>query len=262
MRLPAYKRHSLALFALIVVALLVIAGLTLYFVQNHTPGNDTVESLSAELPIKEASAPSDDLAKVPLYPNAVPVELPPNERVPGALDFHVTANSGDIQTFYDNALPKNGWSLYYTWAPNVLEYIWQDPKLALPYLIHLTIFLDQGDVLLPPTVTDVNLHIWREPDPNDVPLMNGAQSIQSKDDVLTSQTDVGLSRKDNVRTVTYLVDGKPDDVLAYYETMLPTYGWTVDNPDQPSSPTFREGITYHYYSSDYNGDGGPVQAPL
>ena len=174
MRLNSNRRRSVAVIAFILALVLLLLALSWAFSLFRAPGsaNNMSDSLAAVL----TSVPREDLSKVPIYPNATPVELPPNERGPGALDFHVTANSGDIQTFYENALPKNGWSHYFTWATNDVEYVWQDPKLALPYLVHLKIFLDQGNVLLPPTVTDVNMHIRREPDPNNIPLMTGAQA--------------------------------------------------------------------------------------
>ncbi len=250
MRHFIHSRRNIVIAAAVLVLLLVSAGLTLRFAQqNQQPkNNDTPQSLAA-------GVASEDMAKIPIYPNAIPVELPSNERVSGALDYTVEAYRQDVLVFYQNALPNKGWSLYYTWTPSELEYIWQDPNLSLPYLLHLVVDLDQGNVLVPPA--DLYIRIWREPDPNNIQLLNDAQNVQTKDEVMVSQTDVGLSRSDNVRTISYLTGHKPEDILTFYSNILPLYGWTIDNPDEPSEPNFHgglhEGTTYHYYSSD----GGP-----
>ena len=211
--------------------------------------NNTTEALPVSV---SPTLPDEDMAKLPVFPNALPMDLPPNQQVPGALAFSISAYSGDVLTYYQTELPKKGWSLYDTYAPISLEYTWEDANLALPYLLHLALYA-QDDVVSPqPKDTILYLHLWREPDPNNISVLDDAHNLQTHDAV-AEDIELGSTIRTDERIITYLTGHSIEEAVSYYEMLLPKNGWLKTSSLHPPPPSLSDGTTYYYSSTAHTG---------
>jgi hypothetical protein len=76
----------------------------------------------------------------------------------------------------------------------------------------------------------------RVPDPNNLPIYPGAQSISTRDNIFVVSKDNGNGQFIEAGTTVvgkftdYQTNARPDEVLDFYKTVMPNYGWPAPTP--------------------------------
>lgn len=217
------------------VILLVIGAVSITFIQaKHTQLAQEVSITAAAIPEMVAKLP--DIEHIPFYPDALVTKAtftyngqvrPMGDLTNDSADsFHIvyeiSAGSDAVSRFYQDALPKNGWSQN-DGNEQVGLYTWTDPTTSIPWRLSLEVVIG---LTFDDARTLVNLEYQRYPNlEGGLPVYSDARQVEEAE----SQPKSTPSQAGNipVRLIdkTYLTGAKLQDIADFYNQELPAYGW-------------------------------------
>jgi len=162
-----------------------------------------------------------DAENVPLYPDGRKVD---KNKVYDSdwrrTRYNTVASIDDVMGFYKAQLPKQGWVLereqaYVGGFRGWLFYEWEDSAQVLPWNLELEIYIEQ----LQNGELHVNQTLDRVPNLGRIPLYSDATQVQ------TRQVPSSWRRQYVERHIAYITNANPEDVVAYYRTVLPQCDW-------------------------------------
>jgi hypothetical protein len=165
---------------------------------------------------------------VPIFPGAKTVDVSDDAKSirMGHVEYHAdvpNATFEQVTAFYREWLAEAGWVVVRE-NPNekkdeswTVDVIWNNKSDGPPTRRYMLL----GVQIVPPGRTEehVEVHIWHQrwPEPLKLPIISGAQQVQSTWEKHPALTDL--------RVTTFLVDVPPAAVEDYYKDLLPQYGW-------------------------------------
>lgn len=189
-----------------------------------------------------------------VYPGAVDVSH--DKQHPedwSAMSFSTDAPATDVLRFYSDYLFQNHWvldpskkigiSTESVAGPDAFSqtdaYVWRDRANRTPWTLALTLSV-QETALTPPKRSKVIVVLNRIPSLTNLPPYPGAEQIRYVTEPPSSYEDVGDRR------TTYVTGATPEQVIAFYQGVLPQCGWHAD----PDSVTGANVLHYRWSIKD------------
>lgn len=191
---------------------------------------------------------------LPVYPSAVDVshdKQHPEDRA--ALSFSADAPAADVLKFYNDYLFQNRWSVDQSSkvaiAPKPVNepisflqtdaYVWRDRANSVPWTLALTLSIQEVGAA-PATRSNVTMVLNRIPSLTNLPPYPDAEQVLYVTKPPTTYEEVGDRR------TTYVTHATPEQVMAFYQGVLPQCGWQAD----PGSVTGANVLHYTWSMKD------------
>ncbi len=172
-----------------------------------------------------------DAMVIPLYPNAENAEsfdsnLPSQS---SRVKFFTGDSLAQISAFYDAVLGKIGWTHDSTeqrsnWLGK--SFRWPDEQGQLPFRLILNVtaadecYLDVGGSRSAQGKRCVETGILKQPLAGRIPMYPGAENVRV--------TDKANSLAFFTRSLDFETGASPEEILDFYKTRLPAFGWSLD----------------------------------
>ncbi|MEO8286648.1 MAG: hypothetical protein ABI670_09455 [Chloroflexota bacterium] len=204
------------------------------------------------MPARQESAlstmyPGRDLEYLPIYPGADEPNTESNdlnERYNNSTRRYFTyyppasVSIDQLVDFYREALPDNGWSPVWHGIPDgpfksnpantyPVYYTWTDLQGLTPVHFYLNMILGITEIDRTHRRTYVYMEYGRYADIESMPVYTGTTTVQRQCIYQPQPVDPhGDSKPHTIITTTYVTTASPDEVADFYNSVLPTFGWT------------------------------------
>jgi hypothetical protein len=195
-----------------------------------------------------------DAETLPEYPGAVDVshdKQHPEDQA--ALSFSADAPAADVLKFYSDYLFQNHWSVdpfskvgiatrlvnETVTPPQTNAYLWRDRANRVPWTLALTLSVQEVGAA-PATQSNVAMVLNRIPSLTNLPPYPDAEQVLYVTKPPITYEEVGDRR------TTYVTRATPEQVLAFYQSVLPQCGWQAD----PGSVTSANVLHYTWSMKD------------
>ena len=182
------------------------------------------------------------------------------------MSFSADAPAADVLKFYSDNLFQNQWVLDPSKKVGISTesvsrsdafsqteaYVWRDKTNRVPWTLALTLSV-QETALTSPKRSKVIVVLNRIPSLTNLPPYPDAEQVLYVTKPPTTQQEIGDRR------TTYVTSASPEQVLAFYQNVLPQCGWQAD----PASVRSANVLHYkwsvesmHFTSPDIVGEAG------
>lgn len=173
---------------------------------------------------------------LPVYPGAVDVSHDKQHSEDwAALSFSADAPAADVLKFYNDYLFQNRWSVDQSSKVAIATkpvnepvtflqtdaYVWRDRGNSVPWTLALTLSVQEVGAA-PATKSNIAMVLNRIPSLTNLPPYPDPEQVLYVTKPPTTYEEVGDRR------TTYVTHATPEQVIAFYQGVLPQCGWQAD----------------------------------